>query len=42
MADRDLMALHDLDRDEMMDGSVETVRGAGQAGIIAASIEACQ
>ena len=42
MADRDLMALHDLDADERMDGTVETVRGAGQVGIIAASIEARQ
>ena len=42
MADRDLMALHDLDREEMMDGLVETVRGAGRVGVIAASIEARQ
>ena len=42
MADRDLMALHDLDGEEMGDGTVETVRGAGQVGIIAASYEARQ
>ena len=42
MADRDLMALHDLDREEMMDGTVETVIGGGRVGVIAASIEARQ
>ena len=42
MADRDLMALQDMERDVNVDGMVETVVGAGHVGVIAAALEARQ
>jgi len=39
MADRELMEINGHDDTESIDGTVETVRGAGRVGVIAAAYE---